>query len=146
MLFRSYLQPLIIMSIIPFSIIGSIVGHLIMGSPIIITSIFGMIALCGVVVNSSLIFVDWINKELEKGNHIDDAIVEAGKVRFRPILLTSITTFIGLLPLMLLVDPSTAFIVPMAISLGYGVLFSTLITLVLVPCLARMAYKLQNKD
>ena len=143
---KSYLQPLIIMSIIPFSIIGSIVGHLIMGSPIIITSIFGMIALCGVVVNSSLIFVDWINKELENGTHIDDAIIEAGKVRFRPIMLTSITTFVGLLPLMLLVDPSTAFIVPMAISLGYGVLFSTLITLILVPCLARMAYKLQSKD
>jgi multidrug efflux pump subunit AcrB len=138
---NSYLQPLIIMSIIPFSLIGSIAGHLIMGQPIIITSIFGMIALCGVVVNSSLIYVDWINKKLDQGLSIDDAVIDAGKVRFRPIILTSFTTFMGLMPLMLLVDPSTAFIVPMAISLGYGVLFSTLITLILIPCLAKMIHR-----
>jgi multidrug efflux pump subunit AcrB len=129
------------MSIIPFSLIGSIAGHLIMGQPIIITSIFGMIALCGVVVNSSLIYVDWINKKLDQGLSIDDAVIDAGKVRFRPIILTSFTTFMGLMPLMLLVDPSTAFIVPMAISLGYGVLFSTLITLILIPCLAKMIHR-----
>jgi multidrug efflux pump subunit AcrB len=140
---KSYLQPLIIMSIIPFSVIGSILGHLIMGQPIIITSIFGMIALCGVVVNSSLIFVDWINRKLTEGHTIDEAIIDAGSVRFRPIILTSLTTFVGLLPLMLLVDPSTAFIVPMAISLGFGVLFSMLVTLILVPCFARMAHHFQ---
>ena len=132
---RSYLQPLIIMSVIPFGAVGAIVGHLVMGWPLVLTSILGMIALSGVVVNSSLVLVDYINRQRRVGVPILAAVRRAGVVRFRPILLTSATTFAGLTPLMLMDNPATAFIVPMAISLGWGVVFATVITLFLVPCL-----------
>ncbi|HSG63904.1 MAG TPA: efflux RND transporter permease subunit, partial [Gammaproteobacteria bacterium] len=132
---RSYVQPFVIMSVIPFGAVGAIMGHLIMGWSLIITSVFGIIALSGVVVNSSLVLVDYINRQRRAGVVVADAVERAGVVRFRPILLTSATTFVGLVPLMLMDNPATAFIVPMAISLGWGVLFSTAITLFLVPCL-----------
>jgi len=132
---RSYLQPLIIMSVIPFGAVGAIVGHLLMGWPLVLTSFLGMIALSGVVVNSSLLLVDYINRQRRVGVPVVDAVRAAGIVRFRPILLTSATTFAGLTPLMLIDNPATAFIVPMAISLGWGVLFATVITLFLVPSL-----------
>jgi len=132
---RSYLQPLIIMSVIPFGAVGAIVGHLVMGWPLVLTSILGMIALSGVVVNSSLVLVDYINRQRRIGVPLLTAVRAAGVVRFRPILLTSATTFAGLMPLMLIDNPATAFIVPMAISLGWGVVFATVITLFLVPSL-----------
>jgi multidrug efflux pump subunit AcrB len=132
---KSYVQPLVIMSAIPFGAVGAVIGHLVMGWPLIITSIFGIIALAGVVVNSSLVLVDYINRQRRKGVPVLTAVRRAGVVRFRPILLTSSTTFVGLMPLMLMDDPATAFIVPMAISLGWGVLFATFITLFLVPSL-----------
>jgi len=132
---RSYLQPLIIMSVIPFGAVGAIIGHLVMGWPLVLTSILGMIALSGVVVNSSLVLVDFINRQRRAGIPLPVAVQGAGIVRFRPILLTSATTFAGLMPLMLIDNPATSFIVPMAISLGWGVVFATVITLFLVPSL-----------
>jgi multidrug efflux pump subunit AcrB len=132
---KSYLQPFVIMSVIPFGTVGAIFGHMIMGFAIALPSVLGMIALAGVVVNSSLVMVDYINRQRIQGADPFEAVARAGVVRFRPILLTSITTFVGLAPLMLTNTPETAFIVPMAISLGWGVLFATAITLFLVPCL-----------
>lgn len=132
---RSYLQPLIIMSVIPFAAIGGIVGHLLLGHIISMPSINGMLALSGVVVNSSLIFVDYINRLRRRGLPAQAAVHRAGITRFRPIILTSITTFAGLTPLMLNDNPATAFIVPMSISLGFGVIFATVITLFLMPSL-----------
>ncbi len=132
---RSYLQPLVIMSIIPFGALGAIIGHLVMGWSIIITSIFGLIALAGVVINSSLVLVDYVNRQRRMGVDLRAAVHRACIVRFRPILITSSTTFAGLMPLMLNNNPATAFFVPMAISLAWGILFATVITLFLVPCL-----------
>ena len=132
---RSYVQPLVIMSIIPFGVVGAILGHLVMGWTIMITSIFGLISMAGVVVNSSLVLVDYVNRQRRMGVGLRDAVHRASIVRFRPILITSTTTFAGLMPLMLNKNPSTAFFVPMSISLGWGVLSATGITLFLVPCL-----------
>jgi multidrug efflux pump subunit AcrB len=132
---KSYLQPFVIMSVIPFGTVGAIVGHMVMGYGIGLPSLLGMIALTGVVVNSSLVMVDYVNRQRADGADVVAAVSRAGVVRFRPILLTSVTTFVGLAPLMLRDSPETAFIVPMAISLGWGVLFATVITLYLVPCL-----------
>ncbi|MDH3505951.1 MAG: efflux RND transporter permease subunit [Gammaproteobacteria bacterium] len=132
---RSYVQPLVIMSVIPFGAVGAILGHLIMGWPLIISSILGMIALAGVVVNSSLVLVDYINRQRRRGVSVEAAVRLAGIVRFRPIMLTSSTTFVGLTPLMFMNNPATAMFVPMSISLGWGVVFATAITLFLVPSL-----------
>ena len=129
---KSYIQPVVIMSVIPFGAIGAIIGHVIMGWAIVLPSILGIIALSGVVVNASLVLVDYINRQRREGVDLNDAVRKAGIVRFRPIMLTSVTTFAGLMPLMLIENPSTAFIVPMAISLGWGVAVATLITLFLV--------------
>jgi len=132
---KSYSQPLVIMSVIPFGAIGAIFGHFIMDVPLVFFSILGIIALSGVVVNASLVLVITINRLREEGLDIMEAVSSAGAVRFRPIILTSITTFIGLVPLMATANPATFFIIPMAISLAYGVLFATAITLFLVPSL-----------
>lgn len=132
---KSYLQPMIIMSVIPFGAIGAIVGHFLMGAELVFFSLLGIIALSGVVVNASLVLVVYINRRIEEGMSLHDAVLSAGVVRFRPIFLTSITTFMGLIPLMLTASPATSFIVPMAISLAFGVLFATIITLFLVPAL-----------
>jgi multidrug efflux pump subunit AcrB len=132
---KSYLQPFVIMSVIPFGTVGAILGHKIMGYPIALTSVLGMLALAGVVVNSSLVMVDYVNRQRTAGMSVEDAVTRAGIVRFRPILLTSITTFVGLMPLMLSKTPATDWFVPMAVSLGWGVVFATVITLFLVPCL-----------
>ena len=136
---RSYLQPLVIMSVIPFGAVGAILGHFIMGWPLVFFSILGIIALSGVVVNASLVLVDYVNRRRREGVDLVSAVSMAGVVRFRPIVLTSATTFVGLLPLLAMANPSTAFIIPMAISLAFGVLFATGITLILVPCLYLIA-------
>jgi multidrug efflux pump subunit AcrB len=133
--FKSYLQPLIVMSAIPFGLIGAIFGHLVMGMDLAILSIFGIVALTGVVVNDSLVMVDFINRSYRSGNRLAESIYSAGMSRFRPILLTSLTTFAGLTPLLLERSLQAQFLIPMAVSLGFGVLFATSITLVLVPCL-----------
>lgn len=132
---KSYTQPLIIMSVIPFGAIGAIVGHFIMGADLVFFSLLGIIALSGVVVNASLVLVVSINRLRDEGVGIVDAVSTAGMMRFRPIFLTSLTTFIGLVPLMLASSPATFFVVPMAISLAFGVLCATVITLFLVPSL-----------
>lgn len=139
---KSYTQPLIIMSVIPFGAIGAIMGHFIMGAELVFFSLIGIVALGGVVVNSSLVMVDYINKEVAFGHALPEAVASAGVARFRPIFLTSMTTFIGLVPLILSPTPATFFIVPMAISLAFGVLFATVITLFLVPSLYLMLYDL----
>ena len=131
--FRSYLQPAIVMSAIPFGLVGAVWGHIIMGMDLTILSMFGLVALTGVVVNDSLVMVDFINRNRAQGNPIQEAIREAGVVRFRPILLTSLTTFASLTPLMLEKSLQAQFLIPMAVSLGFGVLFSTFITLFLIP-------------
>ncbi|MBA58166.1 MAG: cobalt-zinc-cadmium resistance protein [Gammaproteobacteria bacterium] len=135
---KSYMQPLVIMSVIPFGAVGAIVGHYIMGWDLIFFSLLGIIALSGVVVNASLVLVDYINRLRRNGTELFDAVSSAGVVRFRPIILTSVTTFVGLIPLMTDSDPETFMFIPMAISLAFGVLFSTAITLFLVPSLYLM--------
>jgi len=131
---KSYVQPLIVMSVIPFGIIGAIIGHWIMGYPLSFISSLGLMALMGVVINDSLVLVDFINQQHRAGEKLYDAVRRAGIVRFRPVLLTSLTTFFGLLPLLSERSSSAQFLIPMAISLGFGILFATVITLILIPC------------
>jgi len=132
---KSYMQPLIVMSVIPFGIIGAIVGHWIFGLSINMMSFFGIIALSGVVVNDSLIMVDFINQSRKQGNRLVDAVIGSGINRFRAILLTSLTTFFGLLPIYFETSLQAQFVIPMAVSLGVGIVFATVITLFLIPCL-----------
>ena len=132
---KSYAQPLVIMSVIPFGAIGAICGHYIMGADLVFFSLLGIIALSGVVVNASLVLVVTVNRLRADGMGMVNAVAKAGELRFRPIILTSITTFFGLVPLIFSANPTTFFIVPMAISLAFGVLFATIITLFLVPSL-----------
>lgn len=133
--FQSFTQPLVVMSAIPFGIVGAIGGHLLLGFSISMMSLFGIVALTGVVVNSSLVLIDFINRHKEDGQDSKSAVIEAGKRRFRPIVMTATTTFFGLVPMILETSIQAKFLVPMAVSLGFGVLFSTFITLVLVPSL-----------
>ena len=131
--FKSYIQPLIVMSAIPFGLLGAVVGHMLMGINLTISSILGMVALLGIVINDSLVLVDFINRRKLAGEAIYDAIMLAGSARFRPILLTSLTTFAGLVPLMFEKNVQAQFLIPMAVSLGFGILFATFITLLLIP-------------
>ena len=131
--FRSYLQPLIVMSVIPFGVAGAMLGHLIMGMDLTIMSIMGMLALSGVVVNDSLVLVDYINRRRAENMALKQAVYEAGIARLRPVLLTSLTTFVGLMPLILEKSTQAQFLIPMAVSLGFGILFATAITLLLIP-------------
>ncbi len=130
---KSYFQPVIIMLAIPFGLVGAVWGHMIMGMDLTIMSMFGIVALAGVVVNDSLVMVHFINRHRAAGGSLIDAVRQAGAVRFRPILLTSLTTFAGLSPLIMEKSLQAQFLIPMGISLAFGVIFSTGITLVLVP-------------
>ena len=132
---NSYIQPIIIMSAIPFGIVGAVFGHLIMGYSLSVLSMFGVVALCGVVVNDSLVLIDFANRKERTGMSRRDAVHEAGIHRFRPIILTTLTTFGGLSPMIFETSRQARFLIPMALSLGYGILFATLITLILVPSL-----------
>jgi multidrug efflux pump subunit AcrB len=133
--FRSYSQPLLIMAAIPFGMVGAILGHLIMGFDLTILSMFGIVALSGVVVNDSLLLIDRINSNRREGADLLQAVVDGATRRFRPILLTSLTTFFGLAPIILEKSMQAQFLIPMAISLGFGILFATGITLLLIPVL-----------
>jgi multidrug efflux pump subunit AcrB len=133
--FRSYLQPFIIMSAIPFGFVGAVLGHLIMGFDLSILSMFGIVALTGVVVNDSLLLINFTNTKRREGLELTQAVVMASKRRFRPIILTSLTTSLGLTPIILEKSMQAQFLIPMAISLGFGILFATFITLLLVPSL-----------
>lgn len=142
--FRSYIQPAIVMTAIPFGIVGAILGHMIMGYNISIISIMGIIALGGVVVNDSLIMIDYANIKRREGLHPMEAISQAGIRRFRPILLTTLTTFGGLGPMIFETSRQARFMIPMAVSLGYGILFSTAIMLLLIPCLYLIVEDINN--
>ncbi len=132
--FKSFSQPFIVMSAIPFGLIGAAIGHLIMGFDISFLSILGMVGLSGVVVNDSLVLIYRTNKLRSQGNSAYEAITQAGPMRFRAIILTSLTTFAGLTPMLLERSIQAKFLIPMAISLGFGVLFATIVTLLIVPC------------
>ena len=141
---KSYVQPLIIMAVIPFGFIGAVVGHIIFGVSISMLSIFGLIALAGVVVNDSLILVEFVNRGRSDDLSIDEALIGAGKQRFRAILLTTMTTFVGLLPMLFETSTQAQFVIPMALSLSFGIVFATAITLILIPCLYRVIYDLRD--
>lgn len=132
---KSYGQPLIIMSVIPFSLTGAIWGHYLIGIDLSMMSTFGLIAAAGVVINDSLVMTDFVNQRRAQGHAIKEAVVEAGCARFRAITLTSITTFVGVLPIMFETSLQARFVIPMAVALGFAVLYATLVTLILVPCL-----------
>lgn len=133
--FASYTQPLIVMSVIPFGLVGAILGHIIMGMNLTINSLLGMLALSGVVVNDSLVLINRFNQLRLCGESHMEAVINSACSRFRAILLTSLTTFAGLAPLIFAQDTQAQFLIPMAVSLGFGILFSTLVTLALVPAL-----------
>lgn len=132
---RSYAQPIVIMSAIPFGILGAILGHFLLGLSIVMTSFMGIVALSGVVVNDSLVLVDFINRERSRGTPVADAVFWAGQERFRAILLTSVTTFVGLSPLIFTSNPALGIVMHIGVSLGFGVILATVVTLFLVPCL-----------
>jgi len=142
--FRSYLQPLVVMAAIPFGIVGAIVGHVIMGYNLSVISMMGIVALAGVVVNDALILMDAANKARARGETPFEAISQAGVRRFRPILLTSLTTFFGLAPMIFETSMQARFLIPMALSLGFGILASTLIVLLLIPSLYLIAEDLRG--
>jgi multidrug efflux pump subunit AcrB len=141
---RSYWKPAIIMTVIPFGFVGAVIGHLLLGLPISILSLCGIIALAGVVVNDSLVMVDYINQREAAGCSRHEAVLEAGPARFRAILLTSLTTFFGLVPMLLERSLQAQFLIPMAASLAFGILFATIITLLLVPALYVMIEDLER--
>ena len=134
-LFQSFIQPFIVMAAIPFALDGVVIGHLIMGEPLSFLSMMGLVALGGVVVNDSLILVDFINRSREAGTPRDEAILASGVARLRPVLLTTVTTVGGLIPLAFFASGQAKFLSPMAISVVWGLSFATLLTLILIPCL-----------
>lgn len=131
--FKSYVQPLIVMAIIPFGIIGAVAGHWLMGMELTLLSLLGMLALVGIVVNDSLVLVDFVNQRRRDEAPLEQVIRQAAAARFRPVFLTSATTFLGLMPLLFEKSTQAQFLIPMAVSLGFGILFATVITLFLVP-------------
>jgi len=142
--FKSYIQPVIIMVAIPFGLIGAIAGHLVMGMQITMISIFGIVALSGIVVNDSLILIDFINRSSRSGTEIYQAVLDSGKARFRPVLLTSITTVAGLFPLLLERSFQAQFLIPMAVSISFGLVAATVLTLLFVPSLYLIIEDVRN--
>jgi multidrug efflux pump subunit AcrB len=137
--FRSYWQPLLVLTAVPFGFMGAVIGHLLMGREVSMLSMLGFIACAGVVVNDNLVLLDRINQLRQQGMVVLEAVVQAGRDRFRAILLTSVTTFIGLVPIMTEQSVQARFLIPMVISLAFGVLFATFVTLILVPTLYVLA-------
>ncbi|MCP1313347.1 MULTISPECIES: efflux RND transporter permease subunit [unclassified Halomonas] len=133
--FRSYLQPLLVMAAIPFGLVGAVAGHVLMGFGLSIISLLGMLALSGVVINDALVLIDYANRKRREGMAAREAIVAAATRRLRPIMMTTLTTFLGLAPMILETSRQARFMIPMAISLGFGMLFATAILLIIVPCL-----------
>ncbi|WP_323844517.1 efflux RND transporter permease subunit [Microbulbifer magnicolonia] len=138
---KSYIQPLTVMVAIPFGVIGALLGHLVMGYGLSMVSLLGMVALAGVVINDTLVMIEYGNRLRENGTDLTDAIKQAAARRFRPIILTTVTTFCGLMPMIFETSVQARFMIPMAISLGYGILAATAISLLLVPCLYLMFAK-----
>jgi multidrug efflux pump subunit AcrB len=133
--FRSYIQPLIVLVSIPFGLVGAVLGHLAMGLSMGLTSLFGVIGLAGIIVNGSLVLIDFINEEKGRTPDIAQAIVRACMNRFRPILLTAITTFLGIFPLIIERSIQAQFLIPLAVSIGVGVLVGTALQMLLTPAL-----------
>ncbi|MBU2480169.1 MAG: efflux RND transporter permease subunit, partial [Proteobacteria bacterium] len=133
--FKSYIQPVIIMTAIPFGLIGAIAGHFLMGLEFTMFSIFGTVALSGIVVNDSLILIDFINSKIRGGKDAFDSVITAGQDRFRAVLLTSVTTIAGLFPLLLETSFQAQFLIPMAVSISFGLMAATVLTLLFVPAL-----------
>jgi multidrug efflux pump subunit AcrB len=132
---RSYVQPLMVMAVIPFGFIGALIGHIIFDTTFSMMSLFGLVALAGVIVNDSLILVDFVNRGRREGESLHNAVVNAGTSRFRAILLTTLTTFFGLLPMMFESSMQAQLLIPMALSLAFGIVFGTVLTLFMIPCL-----------
>ena len=143
-LFRSLLDPLVVMFAIPFGLIGVVFGHILFGYNLQFLSVVGFLALTGIVVNDALILVNFAKRMRAAGMERMEAMVEAGRVRVRPILLTSITTFLGISPLIFFATGQTAFLSPMAVSLGFGLLFATGIILISIPCFYMIADDLRE--
>jgi multidrug efflux pump subunit AcrB len=131
--FKSYLQPLLVLSIIPFGACGAIFGHVIQGLPFTLFSIYGLVALSGIVVNDSIVLIDFINRRVADGLSLHDAIIDAGRRRCRPVLLTSLTTIGGMLPILLESSRQAQVLIPMATSLSFGLIFGTALVLILAP-------------
>ncbi|MBU0638575.1 MAG: efflux RND transporter permease subunit [Planctomycetes bacterium] len=134
-LFRSYVQPLVVLTAIPFGLNGAVAGHFLMGYPLTILSMIGLAALTGIVVNDALILVDFINREVAGGKATQAAVIDGGRRRLRPIILTSLTTILGLAPLMAETSFQARFLIPMAISISFGLAFATVLTLIVVPAI-----------
>lgn len=142
LVFRSYIQPIVVMFAIPLGLVGAVVGHYIIGIPLTILSIFGIIGLAGVVINNSLVMVDVYNEHIGNGMDVRAAVIRGTKERFRPIFLTSLTTFLGVYPLTMETSLQAQFLIPLAVSIGYGVLFGTLLIVLCVPALFMLQYNL----
>jgi multidrug efflux pump subunit AcrB len=134
---RSYTQPLVILSAVPLGLVGAVFGHLLLGLDLTILSLFGIVGLAGVVINDALLLVDFMNERRIEGEEMSTAIIEAAKSRWRPILLTSMTTFFGILPLIAAQSVQARFLVPLAASVAFGVLFATFVQMVVVTALAK---------
>ncbi|NJN40473.1 MAG: efflux RND transporter permease subunit, partial [Gammaproteobacteria bacterium] len=143
--FRSYVQPIIVLAAIPFGLVGATVGHLLLGLNLGLTSIFGIVGLAGIIVNGSLVLIDFTNEELRRGKGPQEAIVAAAKSRFRPILLTAVTTFLGIAPLIVERSIQAQFLIPLAISIGVGVLLGTALLMLLTPALAMWVEDLRHR-
>ncbi|MAZ88016.1 MAG: acriflavin resistance protein [Cellvibrionaceae bacterium] len=143
--FSSYWQPILILTAVPFGFMGAVIGHVVMGREVSMMSMLGFFACAGVVVNDNLVLLDRINQLRQQGKRVFDAVVQAGRDRFRPIILTSVTTFIGLVPIMGETSTQARFLIPMVISLSFGVLFATAVTLILVPSLYLLAERIRAK-
>ena len=143
-IFRSYAQPLVVMSVIPFGLIGAVIGHLIMGHVLSLISLFGLVALSGVLVNDSLVLVDFINRARGQGTPLFEAVLAGGRQRFRAIILTSVTTVAGLSPILFEKSVQAQFLIPMAISMSFGLMGATALVLVLVPALYLLLYDVQG--
>ncbi len=143
-IFRSYIQPLIVMSVIPFGLIGALVGHMLMGHALTMMSMFGLVALSGVVVNDSLVLLDFVNREVRRGTPIEEAVSIGGRARFRAIMLTTITTVAGLLPILVERSFQAQFLIPMAISISFGLMGATFLVLLLVPSLYMLLYDVRR--
>jgi len=143
--FRSYSQPVLILIVIPFALLGAVVGHLVMGMSFSIYSYFGIVAAAGVLLNDNLVLIDYYNRLREKGLSVIDAIQEAGESRFRPILITSVTTFVGLIPLMLERSSQAAWLQPIVVSLAYGLVIAFFVTLFLVPAMLIIGARVRHR-
>jgi multidrug efflux pump subunit AcrB len=143
--FRSYIQPLIVLASIPLGLVGAVLGHLVLGLSMGLTSLFGVVGLAGIIVNGSLVLIDFINEERAHGKPPAQAIRDACKGRFRPILLTAVTTFLGIFPLIIEKSIQAQFLIPLAVSIGFGVLLGTMIQMLLTPALAMAAEDLRSR-